>query len=99
MKKKVMNILLCSEKSYNFIEGLLLGLLLGTFSFQEFHFNYIFNLLFLCVESDQNYNNIDEEVNEISGRRIFNVQYLFEQMAAIDHTPFNCTFKDLRFVA
>lgn len=51
------------------------------------------------METDIDQNNIDEEINEISGRRIFNVKYLFEQMAAIDHTPFSCTFSNLRFVA
>lgn len=37
------------------------------------------------------------EHKTISGRRIFDVNYLFEQIAGINHGAFGCSFKDLIF--
>lgn len=39
------------------------------------------------------------EVPELAGRRLVDVKYLFEQLSAIDHRPFDCTFKDFKFVS
>ncbi|XP_073961282.1 uncharacterized protein [Choristoneura fumiferana] len=50
----------------------------------------------LQIELDHDSN--EEVVRKMTGRRIFNVQYLFEQMKAVDHSPFNCSFKDMDFV-
>lgn len=50
----------------------------------------------LIVEKE----NINEiKVPELTGRRMIDVKYLFEQLSSIDHSPFNCTFKDFKFIS
>ncbi|XP_069361994.1 uncharacterized protein [Maniola hyperantus] len=50
----------------------------------------------LIVEKE---NNEVIEVPKLNGRRLIDVAYLFEQLSSIDHSPFNCTFKDFKFVS
>lgn len=46
----------------------------------------------------ENENNNEVEVPKLTGRRMFDVEYLFQQ-SAIDHSPFNCSLKDFNFVS
>lgn len=39
------------------------------------------------------------ESNGISGNRIVNIQYLFNQLKSINHTGFNCSFFDLNLIS
>lgn len=46
----------------------------------------------------ENENNEEVSVERLSGRRLIDVAYLFEQLSEIDHSPFNCSFKYFKFV-